>query len=403
MFSTNTIRTKILLIFILFSTVYASSQKADDDKKEEEDTEICDGTAKLKWSKTFVEIRHGNLYDDNYPNFTIASDESGNAYMAVQINNNISTEPNKGELDITGNGIVVNKLDTAGKLLWAKQFLTNNSRYDTINLKIDAKQNAYMSFSSDQSGTTTTAILSADGKIIYNNVSNYRSAIIDIDNNGNMYRVYRGNRIQKVNKNGVVYDKENCTGYDYGGINDIKVNSIGEIFISGCVRNTDTDFDSGPGIVHLTAPQPDPISSDYLFYLQKLNAAGNLLWVKKIGLFQQLSSKLFIDKSNNLIATNYGNGFHLYLTKKFNKDGNLLWEKQTRRGDAVATDALENIYIINGGKLQKLTPDGLVIWEIPANAHKFAFANNKHLYTIDYQYDNEKRRYTVSKYSMCND
>jgi len=90
--------------------------------------------------------------------------------------------------------------------------------------------------------------------------------------------------------------------------NDIKTNSIGEIFITGGFSGTQ-DFDPGPALYNLTSIAPISNSETYVL---KLDQQGSFLWAKSYPLQDQQEGLLLCPTQNNIyILENWtpgGNG-----------------------------------------------------------------------------------------------
>src|SRR5688572_24331767 len=81
----------------------------------------------------------------------------------------------------------------------------------------------------------------------------------------------------------------------------IAVDNMGNVYTAGWF-NASVDFDPGPGVFILTADGIDA-------FVCKLDAGGNLIWVKQIeGNFDQSALSMTIDPSGNLLITGYFDG-----------------------------------------------------------------------------------------------
>lgn len=75
--------------------------------------------------------------------------------------------------------------------------------------------------------------------------------------------------------------------------------AAGNIFVTGFFAGT-VDFDPGAGIVNLTAAGSTDI------FVTKFNAAGNLVWAKRMGGTQQdVGTAITVDASSNILLTGY--------------------------------------------------------------------------------------------------
>jgi len=149
-----------------------------------------------------------------------------------------------------------------------------------------------------------------------------------------------------------------------GGWNDDEGNSIavdagGNVYVGGYFWGT-VDFDPGPGIFNLSSNGKD-------FFIMKMNASGNLIWVKQFGEADaDRKPSVTLDAAGNVYATGHFTGtvdfdpnngvFNLTSSGssdifiiKLDTSGNLVWAKKMGGsyydyGHSVAVDAAGNVY-----------------------------------------------------------
>jgi len=139
----------------------------------------------------------------------------------------------------------------------------------------------------------------------------------------------------------------------------------GNFFLTGAFKGT-VDFDPGPATSFITASNPDVFS----IFLQKLDANGNLLWVKTFESENQANGDaITVDASGDVIfsgairsAVDFDPGAgELILgsnttisifTVKFDNDGNLIWGRSvsavfhpSQSARKIITDGAGNIYL----------------------------------------------------------
>ncbi len=131
-----------------------------------------------------------------------------------------------------------------------------------------------------------------------------------------------------------------------------------DLYVAGSFKGT-ADLDPGPGTINSIS------SGDYDVFIMKLNALGNLLWVKQIGgNLADGTTAIALDKSGNvLILGNYqqtvdfdpGSGvfnmtapYSQTFILKLNSSGNFIWAKTIGDpiGRDIAVDLNESIYVV---------------------------------------------------------
>ncbi|MBL4651217.1 MAG: SBBP repeat-containing protein, partial [Aureispira sp.] len=141
--------------------------------------------------------------------------------------------------------------------------------------------------------------------------------------------------------------------------NAITVDASGNIYTAGGFKET-ANFNPGTGISNLTA------IGDFDIFIQKLDAQGNLLWIKSIGgANEDQANSIVVDNSGNLYITGTFQGtvdfdpnagiFNLtasgnsIFVLKLDLLGNLVWAKNmgdigTSEGTSIQVDGLGNVY-----------------------------------------------------------
>lgn len=168
--------------------------------------------------------------------------------------------------------------------------------------------------------------------------------------------------IQKLDANGNFLWCQRFGGVDYDGSEDIAVDRNGNIYATGTFEGT-VDFDAGAGVSTLTSVSDDDV------YIQKLDAQGNFLWVKRIGGTAVINDiNLVVDANGNVYTTGSFRGivdldpgpitFDFYsgywwdiFIQKLDANGNFVWAKSiggqdNDSSDDIEVDANNNIYIV---------------------------------------------------------
>lgn len=147
----------------------------------------------------------------------------------------------------------------------------------------------------------------------------------------------------------------------------IAVDAAGNIYSCGAFNGT-ADFDPGPGTNNLTSWGQEDV------FVTKLDAAGNLLWVKQIGgTGREGSRSLALDPSGNVVVTGTFNGtadfdpgagitslspvgsWDIFVVK-LNSNGSFVWASafggttEEDRGLGIATSASGDVYVTGSFK-----------------------------------------------------
>ena len=166
--------------------------------------------------------------------------------------------------------------------------------------------------------------------------------------------------IQKLNANGNLLWAKSMGGVGADYSRSVATDALGNVYTTGWF-DTIVDFDPGVGILNLTSAGQEDI------FIQKLDANGNLLWVKSMGgTSNDYGTAITTDALGNIYTTGYfdtivdfdpGVGI-LNLTsagasdifiQKLDANGNLIWAKSTggssyEQAVSITTDALGNVY-----------------------------------------------------------
>jgi len=213
--------------------------------------------------------------------FSVATDNLGNVYTTGLFNDTIDLDPNTGVSSSTTGGffdIFIQKLDATGSLVWAKTM--GGSKVDLgIAITVDNLGNVYT-------------------------VGRFRDTV-DFDPNIGVYNMFASNYpdifIQKLDALGNLVWVKQIGGTASKSANSVKVDNSGNIFIAGSFEGT-VDFDPGTGVSNLTAN-----SSGYPdIFVQKLDALGDLVWVKQMGGAKyDAANSLALDSTGNVYVTGY--------------------------------------------------------------------------------------------------
>jgi hypothetical protein len=271
---------------------------------------------------------------------SIAIDANGYIYTTGDFSNTVDFDPGNGISNLTsveGLDIFVQKSDTSGQLIWAKQ----------------------MGGTGDNSGNSITT--DADGNVY---ITGIFSGTVDFDPGAETSELSTfGGRdifIQKLDPNGELIWVKQIGGTSFDYAYSIALDAYANVFITGAFKGT-ADFDPGPGTVNLSSNGNDDI------FIQKLDTDGNLIWAKAMGGSQNEGGKaITIDLNGFIYVTGYFygtldfdigtetisltslGGAEIFI-QKLNTNGDILWVKQLGGADydqgySITTDASGNVY-----------------------------------------------------------
>ena len=215
-----------------------------------------DSSGNFIWVNTF-----GTGTTDGGAGFAI--DQSNNIYTTGRYNNQY---------------IYVNKIDSGGNNQWMKQFggvsLLNDSGVD---IEVDDSGNLYIVGNFGSTADFDPGI-----------------GVFNLSSNGT-----RDIFIEKLDANGNFIWAKSMGGdsFDYG--TSVALDAESNVYISGSFLDT-VDFDPGSGINYLITPPGYQQA-----FVQKLDSAGNLMWVRSLeGTMSQTDgSSILVDNSNSLYLT----------------------------------------------------------------------------------------------------
>ena len=292
-----------------------------------------DALGDLVWAKSV-----GGTGNDN--GRSIAVDAQGNVYTTGDFRGIVDFDPGAGTADLTSQGendVFIQKLDALGDLIWAKS--VGETSYDYgYSIAVDVLGNVY--------------------------TTGYFSGTVDFDPGaGTVNLTSQGGIdifIQKLDALGdLVWAKSvGGTGNDNG--RSIAVDAQGNVYTTGDFRGT-VDFDPGAGIVNLTSQGGSDI------FIQKLDALGDLVWVKSMGgNSTDFGESIAVDSQGNVYTTGDFRGIvdfdpgagttNLtsqgeidFFIQKLDALGNLVWAKSVGGtsndgGNSIAVDAQGNVY-----------------------------------------------------------
>jgi hypothetical protein len=274
---------------------------------------------------------------------SIAIDPSGYIYSTGIFNGTVDINPGVSKVNLTSNGnhdIFIQKLDTAGNFVWAKQM--GGPFVDFGNsITLDAIGNVYTT------GYFRDTVDFDPG-----------AGVVNLTSAGNTnINIF----IQKLAANGNFVWAKQMNGTSLSGGVYITADAGNNIYLTGFFRDT-VDFDPGTGVFNLISNGGNDV------FIQKLDANGNLVWVKQMGgTMVDYGYSIATDMNGNVYSTGYfrdtadfdpGPGvFNLIsdgntdvYVQKLTTNGNFEWAKQIGSGAAdggtsIIVDTSENTYV----------------------------------------------------------
>lgn len=258
----------------------------------------------------------------------ITTDSAGNSYVAGSFVGTVDFDPGPGTANLTsagGHDIFLCKFDSAGGLLWARQFgspsndLTSTDFDSVDDVLVDANGNVYFvgyfvgtaDFDPGASSHTLTSAGQGDGFVCtLDSAGNYVSALriggtlndgcsgIEMDSAGNLYVTgdFWGTidadpgpgqfnvssvgdtdgYIAKLDSNGTLLWAGRVGGPGHDNLMAVALDSSNNVWLSGRFRQSG-DFDPGPGSSTLTS------AGGYDAFVVKLSSSGTLLLAERVG------------------------------------------------------------------------------------------------------------------------
>lgn len=264
---------------------------------------------------------------------SICSDSLGNTYATglYTLTVDIDFGPDTFNLNTIGSTAgdgFIQKNDPNGHLIWAKQIDAA-----ITNITIDREGNLYVV------GGFKYTVDFDPGPGVYQLFANSTDAfILKLDTAGNF-----------------VWARDIGGGSDPSLTTHVAVDDTGNVFITGYVEGT-VDLDPGPATLSHTTLGYTNNATD--IFIEKLDSAGNLVWVQVIGNDEgDISTSLCLDSDNNVYVTGYVTGIADFdagpdtsaldteaFVLKLKADGTFQWVKGFDCGFTdMYIDSLENL------------------------------------------------------------
>ena len=210
----------------------------------------------------------------------ITVDVSGNVYTTGEFGDTVDFDPGAGTTNHTSNGFsdaFIQKFDPSGNLVWAKSFGGKSDDGGT-SITVDALGNVYTT------GFFRDTVDFDPGAGTTNLTSNWSSNVF----------------VQKLDPSGNLLWVKSFGGTSNDGGMSITADASGNAYLAGFFRDT-VDFDPGAGTTKLASKGGSDV------FVQKLDASGNLLWVKSFGGWKRndVGISITLDTSGIVYTTGY--------------------------------------------------------------------------------------------------
>lgn len=268
----------------------------------------------------------------------ITVDSSGNLLILGLFNGTLDFDPGAGVFELTSAGesdLFLLKLNADGNFIWAKQF-RNASFVNESSFTVDEAGNVYTYFNA----FGTVDMDPGNGVFNLTPTGSSGSFISKLDAAGNFVWGKQFEGSASVNSNGV-----------------IDTDSAGNLYITSTFGDT-VDFDPGPGIFNLTAPQGAG-------FLVKLNNVGDFVYAQQfdgtnlknfralkisstgaIYLAGRFSGTMDFDPSNSVFElTTSGQSDSDFFFCKLDNDGNFIWAKKVGGTGGLQDEDFPNIVL----------------------------------------------------------
>lgn len=272
---------------------------------------------------------------------SIAIDNAGNIYITGTFGPTSDFDPGPGVYNLSelgGADIFICKMDMGGNFIWAKQ-LSGLDFENGLAMAVDGAGNVFTS----GYFYGTTDFNPGAGVFNLTALGQYDAFVSKLDASGNFLwaKQFSGNLMERGSA--------------------VAADASGNVIVFGFFEGT-TDFDPGIGTYFLTSAGNADV------FISKLDASGNLMWVKQMGgTSNDISTDMTLDASGNILSTGHfeagtadfdpgpgissmtaGWGWDIFISK-LDAVGNFIWAKQISgtAGEStwsIASDNSGNIY-----------------------------------------------------------
>jgi Domain of unknown function (DUF4347)/Beta-propeller repeat/FG-GAP-like repeat len=294
--------------------------------------------------------------NDNEAASAISVDNAGNVYTAGTFTGTVDFNPGADAANLTsvrGQSLFINKLDSSGDYLWAKQ-IGGNGYYYASSINVDSAGNVYTTGNFDGAADFDPGVGIVN--LLTGGASN--GFLSKLDSSGN-YEL-----AQQFTSSSAVAQK-------------VITDNAGNVYTTGYFTGT-VDFDLGPGIASLTS------AGERDLFISKQDSRGNHLWAKRLGgTDDEFVNGISLDNAGNVYTIGYFYGttdfdpsastanltsvgqYDIFISK-LDSNGNYLWAKQF---GSVSDDSFKGFHVNIGGNFHTANSVSGISVDITGNVY----------------------------------
>lgn len=240
---------------------------------------------KFEWAKQMGGHSASSALSDVGKSLTL--DRSGNICVTGNFWDKADFISGPGNYFLTSAGasdVFISKLRNNGDFVWAKQF--SGANYNNGNhIATDAKGNIYI-----VGGFQGVTDFNPGSEVFSLTPKGYKDAFVcKLDSNGSfVWAKQFGGEVQMMDQ---------CEALG------VTVDSMDNVYTTGCIYYGKADFDPGVGSSVLTS------AGDFDIFISKLDSSGDFIWANRIGgTYRDMPGKIACERNGNIYLTGYFTG-----------------------------------------------------------------------------------------------